>query len=312
MRRRPAHPRRGTLARKKGFALVLVLLLLGVALSSVLFSYITPFAQSINSDKVTAAALAQARDALIGRAATDNARPGSLPCPDLITNIAGVNVPNDGIADLFVGNDCPSYIGRLPWRTLGLPDLRDGSGERLWYALSSTLRDDPSAQPINSDTPGLLTIGGTSPATNVAAILFAPGPVLDTQSRDVANENSLVNYLEGENANGDNVYTTGMTSDAFNDRVFAITRDALFLAVEYRVGREIRVSLAAYFLANDYYPYASAYGDAAFDCVPGLTRGRLPKSGGKLGYDISTGCPGLADWPVGAQPPTWFTANNWH
>ncbi len=28
-------------------------------------------------------------------------------------------------------------LGRLPWKTLGLPDLRDAFGERLWYAVSS-------------------------------------------------------------------------------------------------------------------------------------------------------------------------------
>ena len=26
--------------------------------------------------------------------------------------------------------------GRLPWKTLAIPDLRDGAGERLWYAVS--------------------------------------------------------------------------------------------------------------------------------------------------------------------------------
>jgi hypothetical protein len=31
-------------------------------------------------------------------------------------------------------------LGRLPWKTLGLPDLRDGDGERLWYAVSSATR----------------------------------------------------------------------------------------------------------------------------------------------------------------------------
>ena len=45
----------------------------------------------------TASALAQARQALISRAASDGNHPGSLPCPDAVTNIAGSNVPNDGI-----------------------------------------------------------------------------------------------------------------------------------------------------------------------------------------------------------------------
>ena len=34
----------------------------------------------------------------------------------------------------------PSASGRLPWKTLGLPDLRDGHGERLWYAVSTQLQ----------------------------------------------------------------------------------------------------------------------------------------------------------------------------
>ena len=34
-----------------------------------------------------------------------------------------------------VGQD--QRLGRLPWKTLGLPDLRDGYAERLWYAVST-------------------------------------------------------------------------------------------------------------------------------------------------------------------------------
>ena len=49
-------------------------------------------------------------------------------------------------------------IGRLPWKTFGLPDLRDGSGERLWYALSPNFRDNPSVSPLNSDTRGSITV----------------------------------------------------------------------------------------------------------------------------------------------------------
>ena len=294
---------------------MLMLVVMLTALGAVLFGVLKPStAASYAVDKSTIAALAQARDALVGRAATDNNIPGSLPCPDLVTNIAGINVPNDGIADLLVGNNCPSYIGRLPWRTLGLPDLRDGSGERLWYALSTNFRDDSSASPLNSDTPGQLTITGINPAGNVIAIVFAPGPALAGQLRDtVANLNNFVNYLEGENANGDTVYTTGAVTTSFNDTLLGITSDMLFPAVEYRVAREIRTSLATYYTANSYYPYASNYGDPTFGCVSGLTRGRLPKPGIGGDYSISSGCtaPPVADWGA-AQPPTWFTNNNWH
>ncbi|MEO8442082.1 MAG: hypothetical protein ABI547_06310, partial [Betaproteobacteria bacterium] len=92
-------------------------------------------------ERKIAAVLAQAKKALLARATVDNSLPGSLPCPDLVTHIPGTNVPDDGIADLFAGTNCPSYVGRLPWRTLGLADLRDPDGERLWYALSPNFRD---------------------------------------------------------------------------------------------------------------------------------------------------------------------------
>src|SRR5262249_1597874 len=149
-------------AGQRGQAMLLSVLLLGVGVSAIVFSFVTPAKTAIESDKKTAAALKQARDALIGRAAADQTIPGSLPCPD---------TDDDGSAELFAGNQCPAYLGRLPWRTLGLPDLRDGSGERLWYALSPNFRDDSSASPLNSDTAGQLAITGITPAANVIAII---------------------------------------------------------------------------------------------------------------------------------------------
>jgi len=292
---------------QRGFALMLMLVVIVTALGAVLFGLLRPStAASYAVDRVTLAALAQARDALIGSAATDDNHPGSLPCPDL---------DNDGqlqSAGETFGN-CASLIGRLPWRTLGLPDLRDSSGERLWYVLSSNFRDNAASSPLNSDTAGQLTITGTNPAANVIAIVFAPGPALTGQARDAASQNNVTNYLEGENANGDTVYTVGAATNSFNDTLVAITSDMLFPAVESRVAREIRANLATYFTANSYYPNASNYGDATFSCVNGVTRGRLPKPGVGGDYAISSGCtaPAVADWGA-AQPPVWFTVNNWH
>ena len=59
--------------------------------------------------------------------------PGYLPCPD---------TDGDGWAEATCGSldgasGQASRLGLLPWKTLGLPDLRDGYGERLWYAVSS-------------------------------------------------------------------------------------------------------------------------------------------------------------------------------
>ncbi|HTP97527.1 MAG TPA: hypothetical protein VMK05_16870, partial [Burkholderiales bacterium] len=209
--------------REQGQAFLATVLLVGLAAAAVVYALASPNNVTLDSDKKTMNALAQARDALIGRAAADGSIPGSLPCPDLLTNNGTSNVPNDGVADLLAGNDCPSYVGRLPWRTLGLPDLRDGYGERLWYALSRNFRDDSSASPLNSDSAGQLTIqdgAGNTLASNVIAIVFAAGPPIGTQVRDAANQNNVANYLEGENANGappsDNLFVSALASSTFN------------------------------------------------------------------------------------------------
>ena len=135
---RPAHRR-----SQRGQAAFLVVMLFGLAAALLVYGMVDTTSAALRRDRDTAAAFAQAKQALIGRAVADDNRPGSLPCPD---------TDNDGSAETFVGADCPSYIGRLPWRTLGLPDLRDASGERLWYVLSPRFRDNSAAEPINSDT----------------------------------------------------------------------------------------------------------------------------------------------------------------
>lgn len=229
-------------SRQRGVVLMLLLLLVSVGALAVFVSGLNRATVQLERDRITSEALAQAKEALIGRAVADDNRPGSLPCPDLITNIPGSNVPNDGIADLLVGNDCPSYIGRLPWRTLRLPDLRDGNGERLWYALSSDFRDDDSAL-INSDTPGTLTVTGSLSATQAIAILFAPGAALPGQARNIALQNAVANYLEGTNASSTTDFVAGNLTATFNDRLLVIGRDGFFERVERRVAGEVGLKL---------------------------------------------------------------------
>jgi hypothetical protein len=98
-------------------------------------------------------ALARAKAALIGFAATYADDPdhkgqpqGYLPCPD---------VDGDGSAETCSSRG-KTVLGRFPWRTLGLPPLRDGSGECLWYVVSGTYKDNPKGI-LTSDTDGQLT-----------------------------------------------------------------------------------------------------------------------------------------------------------
>jgi hypothetical protein len=321
----PIGPGSGPAAtRQRGQAMLLTVLLLGVGVAGLVYTLATPATLSLDADKRTAGALALARDALIGRAAADANMPGSLPCPDFDDGTANIlNVADDGIADVLVGNQCPSYIGPLPWRTLGLPDLRDGSGQRLWYALSPAFRDDDSASPLNSDTAGQLTITGTAPANNVIAIVFAPGLVVGAQDRsdatvslcattgtNILNSRCPANYLDGANGNGvppaDMTFTTDLPSTTFNDTLLPITSDALFNVVNIRVAKEAIAALEAYRAANSYYPFANNYGTGApYDCAAGVNRGRLPLT--------PAGC-AQAAWPVGSimAPGGWFAANNWN
>ncbi|HSQ04178.1 MAG TPA: hypothetical protein VLN59_09090, partial [Burkholderiales bacterium] len=281
---------------QKGQILLMMLLLLGMVGAAVVYGF-SPTSTSVREqDRRTSAALAQARDALIGRAAADDARPGSLPCPD---------ADNDGDADGpigYAGNNCQSYVGRLPWRTLGLPDLRDSAGERLWYVLSSNFRDYQYAGPLNPDAAGQLVVKNDSGATidaSAVAIIIAPGPSVGTQVRDAANQLVATMYLDGENANGDATYVTGPSSAAFNDRLVYISREALFASVTVRVAKEVNAALENYRAANNYYPAASPYtaGPPNYDCVSGRYQGYVPLNA--KSSPVQDGC--RKDWETGTE-----------
>ena len=124
------------LRRHRGAFLVLASLLVLLAMA-VLFAAAGSFHVAALRARATERALAQAREALIAYAAdrsiTSAVGPGYLPCPDL---------DGDGWAESTCGSLDGSSgqeqrLGRLPWKTLGLPPLADGDGEMLWYAVST-------------------------------------------------------------------------------------------------------------------------------------------------------------------------------
>lgn len=230
-----------------------------------------------------ATSLARAKEALIARAVIDANRPGSLPCPDLITNDA-TNKPGDGNTDKFIGaatGECPSYVGWLPWVTLDLPELTDDSGTRLWYSLTRNLRDDDSAYPINSDTLTDLRIDGGG---EIAAIIIAPGSALSGQSRP---SNTPADYLEGDNANADVNYISGPAGPAFNDIVTVITRQELMAAVEKRVANELKSCIEQYALAGNKYPWPAPFSSSNFRGKSGSYFGQLPSTQPGAGTDAA-------------------------
>lgn len=248
-------------SNQDGAALMVMLVIMVVGASVFLVSSLSSSAYKAERQEKAAVALAQAKEALVGRAASDDNIPGSLPCPD---------TDNDGSAELMSGNNCPSYIGRLPWRTLKLPDLRDDSGERLWYALSTNFRDDNSARPLNSDTQGLLSIVGNTVTNNVAAIVFAPGAPLCGKSH---NSNNVTDYLEAGDGTTTSYTLKPPSSDCnnspYNDNVLAITANQIFQPVEKRVGGEIKRILNTYFAAWGAFPFAAPFGDPSISAFTG-------------------------------------------
>ncbi|MDP2027628.1 hypothetical protein [Sulfuriferula sp.] len=194
MRTPPALPR-----HQHGALLILLVIALGILAATVFVGMLSSSDIQNQRDKTTAAALAEAKAALIGFAVgvnlttTANRRPGDLPCPDL---------NNDGIAETSCGNaagttDQNLRIGRLPWKTLGLNDLRDGEGERLWYAVSNNFKNNTRTvctSPgqlgcLNSDSKGTITIRNSNGqitydgngSTGAVAIVISPGAVLQRQ-----------------------------------------------------------------------------------------------------------------------------------
>lgn len=203
-----------------GAALMVMLVIMVMGIAAALLGSLSTTAIKNSRQETADAALAQARDALIGYAATYlDSHPGNvfgyLPCPD---------VDNDGTADTIqssaqcAGKNIP-VVGRLPWKTLGLPPLRDGHGECLWYAVSGTFKAVAGGNLtdfMNWDTLGQFTvndaggatIAGTAEHGRPAAVIFSAGQPLGTQSHPASSgqecsgdaSNSIAAYLDGGNA----------------------------------------------------------------------------------------------------------------
>ena len=270
------HGRLGTRS-ESGIALVALLVLLIMAGAYAFYRYANVGAGRIEQEAKLAATLARAKEALIARAVTDANRPGSLPCPD---------VTGDGKAAMFTLTQCPSYTGWLPWVTLDLPELTDDTGTRLWYALSPNLRDDDSAQPINSDTMPTLRIDGGG---EIAAVIIAPRGALSGQTRP---SNSAADYLEGDNANGDGNFVSGPASNSFNDVVAIITRQELMAAVEKRIANEVRACLeehaASPLNTEQTYPWPAPLSNSTFKGTAQSLFGMVPATqpGGNPDIDL--------------------------
>ena len=281
---------------QRGFALIALLALAALISAFVIASTLNFTSAGISNEREdrSMSALRKAKTALIAYAANEQwqtggatpFQPGALPCPDK---------DNNGIAEdhEFPQKPCNApvkRIGRFPWRTIGADDLRDASGESIWYAVSAGfLKNTPSySNIINSDTPGQLTVNGSAPASNVVAIVFAPGGAIQGQMRSPANLNNPASYLEQfDNITYATFTSTALPSAINNDRLLIITQADLMAAVEpivaANIERDIKPAIQAYSTVwSGAFPFAVPLGagpsatQSAYTGQAGQTEGLLP------------------------------------
>lgn len=201
-------------------------------------------------------AINQALQALIAYAVTypDNRADqvfGFLPCPDTTGN---------GEAASTCGSADHAAVGLLPYKTLGLPELRDAQGDCLWYAVGGSFKNSPKSATLtmNSDTQGQFKIVDANGSILVqpddgqggaAAVVFSPGAPISGQSRSTSSSGicqvdptAQTSYLDGNYSfaqtstiiltqGSQGGATSGVTN---NDRLVWVTPKQIFDAIKKR------------------------------------------------------------------------------
>lgn len=241
---------------ERGAALLIILLIGLIVGLSALFSSLGQQQTETSRAAQSGDLMVIAKNALVGYAASYHEREtervwGYLPCPD--TNNDGVH--NTSFADC-PNNPSQTVIGRLPYQTLGLPDLRDHTGECLWYVVSASHNAMNTAPGMNWDLRGNLKIVDKDGRVladpddadgGAVAAIIAPGPPLAGQNRVAGNlrcsgdaTNTFNNWLEGNTAYsspaaGTVVLRQGeVGSPDHNDRIVWITARELYAPIARR------------------------------------------------------------------------------
>jgi len=251
---------------------VVLLVLMLVMLSATAFYYSKTLLHRSHDKQEDLYALVAAKEALLAYAVNyadnygHNSRGGvgRLPCPALDRFSSPAR--SCGVAN----------IGFLPsvWlrsqKAMEIDYLERFLDRDIRYAVAADHRYNPSFNSLNSLAGnGLLSVDSDN---QVVAVLIAPGEPTDGQSRQ-AGARVLGDYLEGENADSDNVYTLSES----NDLVMPIRRSELLPLMERRVLGFVKQWLKEYKQTHGYYPYASRLGGV---CVQGLRYGFLSTDAG--------------------------------
>lgn len=179
-------------AQQRGIVLLMlvIIIILGFAVYAIARQSVTEI--KLERQRITHRALNQAKQALIAYAvmradipqpSVQSGRYGYLPCP--------ANNNGDGNSMGSCGGDKESYIGWFPWRSLKVPAQKDGNGDCLLYAVSSTFKFSASTQMLNEDTFGMFqvvdesgtVVHGSAADKRPVAIIFSAGITLPGQNR---------------------------------------------------------------------------------------------------------------------------------
>lgn len=276
--------------RQSGAALLLMMLVVIVGAATILVTKLGSNLLRATESAKTQIALSTARDALLDFAIsfpdTTPGAPLQLPCPDI--DETGSTLDGESHTS-NCGAAGETVIGRLPWRTLGIPAQRDGAGECLWYAVSGEYKSATAISPmINPDSNGQLQLvqsestqfieGGTADDRAVA-IIFAPRRAMQGQTRQAVSQpgqqcsdDFLASaFLDSDSGTGvsNSFVMPGVNVDQFvksisedgpvNDRLLTIRRDELADLVYGRHDFDTRIRtltlavskcVAAYGLSN--------------------------------------------------------------
>lgn len=274
--------------RQRGFALIVMMVIVVTGAAAALVSSLGTTAMNNARQKKTSVALAQARDALLGYAITygdthAGETHGYLPCPDMNGDAGG----NPEGSSETCGTTDANTLGRLPWKTLGLPTPRDSAGECLWYAVSGTYKNNPkTTSKMNWDNTGKLKVysadGNEISPDEIVAVIIAPGPVSVTNNpvQDRSGIHAPVcggNYTPAAYLDNDTIHdinnsgisagkfilphehrnANGSVTVSINDQFVYITRQDIWTAIQKRIAREAKQCLDDYAATSGgKYPWA--------------------------------------------------------
>jgi len=298
---------------QRGAALLVMLAIVGLAGSWMLIDRLKTESGGIEAarKKRNAEVLKRAKQALIGYVAAQAAKdgennPGAMPCPENPGDFDSTT-GREGL----VGTSCGiTTVGRFPWRTLGLEQLVDSSGEPLWYVVGPGWGVGGGNTAINSDSVGQLTVDSVPNAA--VALIIAPGAAFSVpasgacaaqnQVRPSTGTPDLRNYLECDNATSpaDATFVTTGPSGSFNDQVLAVTAadvlPAIEAAIAARIEREIAPQLQSLYSGGSWsgastapaLPWPAAFANPATSDMKGVS-GTL---GGLLPLTYAESSPG--------------------